>query len=106
MNKAPLPSPEKAQNELLKKLQENIIKKITLLESAIDTYVEDAEDWDDNNDGIPVVSKKKLDNLAAKIEELRKKIKGGGRRTRRRRRKKKRKKSRKKRKKRRRRTRK
>jgi len=73
MNKAPPPSPEKARKELFKKSQENIKKNITLLESDIDTYVEDAEDWDDNNDGIPVVSKKKLDEMAAKIEELRKK---------------------------------
>lgn len=68
--------------------------------------MEYAEDWNDNNDGIPVVSKNKLDNLAAEIEDLRKLIKGGGTRTRKRRRKRKRKKSRKKRKKRRRRTRK
>jgi hypothetical protein len=105
MNKS-LPLPGEARNELLNKLQENIKKKIKLLESAIDTYVKDAEYRGDNNDGVPLVDKKKLDNMAAEIEELRKKIKGGGRRTRRRRRKKKRKKSRKKRKKRRRRTRK
>ena len=100
MSKAPpppLPTVEEARKKLLKKLQENIKKKIKLLESSIDTYVEDAVAWDDNNDGVPLVDKKKLDNMAAKIEELRKKIKGGGRRTRRRRRKKKRKKSRKKR---------
>ena len=105
MNKA-LPLPEEARNELLKKSQENIKKKIKLFESAIDALLEEAVAWNDNNDGVPLVDKKKLDNMAAKIEELRKKIKGGGRRTRRRRRKKKRKKSRKKRKKRRRRTRK
>lgn len=45
MSKAPpppLPTVEEARKKLLKKLQENIKKKIKLLESAIDTYVEDA----------------------------------------------------------------
>ena len=105
MNKS-LPSPEKARKELFKKSQENIKKNIIRLESAIDALLEEAESWDDDNDGVPRVDKNKLDNLAAEIEDLRKLIKGGGTRTRKRRRKRKRKKSRKKRKKRRRRTRK
>ena len=85
MSKAP-PSVEEARKKLLEKSQEKIKENIKRLESTIDTYVETAEDWNDNNDGIPVLSKKRLDKMGAKIENLRKQLKGG-RRTRKRRKK-------------------
>jgi len=67
------PSPEKAR----KKLIEIATQK---LEEEINNYVEDAEYWDDDNNGRPVVSKKKLDDMIAKLDELRGKIGGATRR--------------------------
>lgn len=101
------PSPENARNKL-KNILNN--KKIEELINEIDSYVKEAEDWDDDNNGIPVVSKEKLDKMIAKLDKLRGKIGGGTRRRKRKRkrktRKRKKNKSKKKRKKRRRRTRK
>lgn len=104
-----LPSPEEASIKLKEKIKE--------LETSIEKYVENAEaynrDWDD--DGLPEVDKKTLDEMIARLERLKrlersKKIRGGTRRRKRKRkrktRKRKRKKSRKKQKRRRRRTRK
>jgi hypothetical protein len=88
MNNAP-PSVEEARKKLIKKIEKaksnkKINQEIKRLETKMDIYVETAEDWDDNNDGVPVVSKEKLDEMAAEIDELRK---GRGRRTRKRRKK-------------------
>ena len=99
-----LPSPEEARKKLKEKIKE--------LETSIEKYVENAEaynrDWDD--DGVPEVDKKTLDEMIAKLDKLRGKIGGSTRRRKRKRkrktRKRKRKKSRKKQKRRRRRTRK
>ena len=100
---ADLPSAEEARNKLTEKIKN--------LETSIEKYVENAEaynrDWDD--DGLPEVDKKTLDEMIARLEIL-KSFGGGTRRRKRKRkrktRKRKRKKSRKKQKRRRRRTRK
>ena len=76
MNKAP-PSVEEARKKLIEKSNKKINKEIKRWESKMDDYVETAEDWNDNNDGIPVLSKKRLDKMAAKIENLRKQLRGG-----------------------------
>lgn len=97
-----LPSSEEARKKLKEKIKE--------LETRIEKYVENAEaynrDWDD--DGVPEVDKKTLDEMIARLERL-KTIGGGTRRKRKRKRKtrkRKKNKSKKKRKNRRRRTRK
>ena len=81
MNKAP-PSVEKARKKLIEKSNEKINKEIKRLESKMDDIYQTAEDlnddWDDG--GKPEADKEELDRMAAKIENLRRKLKGGRRR--------------------------
>ena len=78
MNKAP-PSVEKARKKLIEKSNKKINKEIKRLESKMDDIYQTAVDLNDdwNDGGKPEADKEELDRMAAKIENLRRKLKGG-----------------------------
>ena len=79
MNKAP-PPVEEARKKLIEKSNKKINKEIRRLETKMDDIYQTAEDlnddWDDG--GKPEADKEELDRMGAKIENLKRKLKGGG----------------------------